>query len=639
MAGQTTADGVGESSFELAKPQKRRGGMGHNSGVVSEALQEDLSYETISKHLSLAQVKVSEYDAAWRSCAAELEKKGAETLLSAILCGVLATLCTGPAVVGVVVVWAVTWLSGNARSAFPALALASLVVFAATAARVEVPHILAGFRSYLKAVTQYGAAGIYNIWIRSFAEPTEWLTNFPIGLLVASAVVLLRDARKRSFSAELLATKFPSRRRDAPLVRLRRWWLSRRPHVKGLITLGTDHVTGARVTIGVTAMLRHTLAVGSTGTGKTTTIRVLVEEWLRAGFSVVFVCGKGDSTLATENCALAERLGAETYLFDANDPSRSCIYNPVSYGDATSRANRVMAMSDHSEPFFYKINLGVAQTLFTVLEAIGFRIDFLQVARYLDLKSLLVALRRKNFVNREHVQSLANQIVEQQKNEQHIAGLRADIRNLSQSSLAPLFDTRDSNRKVIELAQVRAENSYVHFVLPALAYPDWTRQLGRLIVEDIKAASAVNETPWLIVLDEAHSYAAENLISLASMGRSFNLALVIGTQAYAQLQNVSAKGPHASFLDALLASINLHLIHALNAPSDAETAAALIGTAADLEVTAQTESDLPNSLGSLRSVRSYKHHPDRLKSLPIGEAIFLNKVSGTVSHVKVRKPN
>ena len=58
---------------------------------------------------------------------------------------------------------------------------------------------------------------------------------------------------------------------------------------------------------------------------------------------------------------------------------------------------------------------------------------------------------------------------------------------------------------------------------------------------------------------------------------------------------MSAKGPHASFLDALLASINLSVIHAVHTPSAAEIASSLIGTAADLEVTAQTENDAPGA--------------------------------------------
>lgn len=421
------------------------------------------------------------------------------------------------------------------------------------------------------------------------------------------------------------------------MVRLRRRMVALHPHIEDLVTLGTDLVTGSRVAMKLIDLFRHTLVVGTTGSGKTNTLRIVIEACLRAGWAVLFVCGKGDSDLARENCSLAQSLGVETYLFDANDPASSCAYNPLGHGDATSRANRIMAMSDYSEPHYQKLALGFAQVAFSVLEAANLRIDLLQIGQYLDTKSLLGALRRKGITDREHAQVLANRITEQRQNEPHITGLRADIRNLAQSSLSGLFDTRSKDRKVLQLAKARTEGAYAHCVLPAMSYPNWSRQLGRLIIEDVKATAAVDKRPLLIVLDEAHSYAAENLTSLASMGRSFNLALVVATQDYAQLQNVSAKGPHASFLDALLASINLSVIHAVHTPSAAEIASSLIGTAADLEVTAQTENDAPGTLGSLRSVRSYKHHPDFLKSLPVGEAILLNKVSGLVSHVKVRK--
>jgi conjugal transfer pilus assembly protein TraD len=551
--------------------------------------------------------------------------------------GCLAALCTGPAVVGSLMLVALTWFSGSVKFVASILALACVALFALMASGAGLPLLLQGFQSYADAIARYGWAGIYMVWFKSFLEVRHWLVNFPVGLLFGSAVVLLRDARKNAPSTQLLEAKFPNRKRTAPLVRIRRWWVMRHAHVNGSITLGTDHATGVRVSILLMDMLRHMLCVGTTGSGKTNTIRVILLAWLQHGFPAIFVCGKGDVELAAENCSLAEALGVETYLFDATNPDHSCVYNPVSHGDATSRANRFMQMGDHLEPFYRKINLGFVQTVFSVLDTARHRIDLIQVSKHLDTKSLLAALRRKNLQNRQNAQLLANQVTEQRHNEQHIAGLRADLRNLARSSLSKLFDTRDPKRRVIELAKARASGAYVHFVLPALAYPDWTRQLGRLIVEDIKATASANDRPWLVLLDEAHAFAAENLIPLASMGRGYNLALLVSTQSYAQLQNLSVTGPSAASADALLGSINLHVVHSLNAPSDAELAAALIGTVTDLEVTSQTEHDTPNSLGSLRAVRSYQQHPDRLKRLPRGEAVLVNKVSDRVSHVKIRK--
>lgn len=561
-------------------------------------------------------------------------------ILAGVVCVLVATLCTGPSVIGAGCVSLLAWFLGRGERHFPlllALAGSTIMTCIIFALGEGVPFVLAWAHSYLHGFADSGWTGVCKAFFHSFYPGREWGLAVGIGIAVASGTVLIRDARRSSPSAQLLETKYPSARREPPLVKFRRRWITRHLHVPGLVTLGTDLVSGARVGIRLLDLLRHMLVVGTTGSGKTNSIRILIDACLRAGWSVLFVCGKGDSALAAENRVLAESLGIETYILDANNPDESCVYNPLASGDATSRANRLLQMSDYSEPHYRKLCTSFAQTAFTVLDAVDHHIDLLQMGNYLDTKALLAALRRKDIVDRDRAQILANRITEQRKNEEHIDGLRADIRNLAQSSLCRLFDTRIKDRKILELVKARTEGAYVHCVLPALAYPDWTRQLGRLIVEDVKAGAAASDRHCLVVLDEAHAYAAESLGSLAAMGRSFNLALIVGTQNYAQLQNVSAKGPHQSFLDALLASINIHVIHALNAPSDAETAASLIGTVADLEVTAQTESDIPGQMGSLRAVRSYTHHPDRLKNLPVGEAIFLNKVESIVSHVKIRK--
>ena len=384
--------------------------------------------------------------------------------------------------------------------------------------------------SYFISFARSGWAGVWGTWLETFSPGRAWGLGLALGAVFASAAVLLRDARRNSLSALLIETKYPVRRREAPLVRLRRRMVALHPLIEDLVTLGTDLVTGSRVAMKLIDLFRHTLVVGTTGSGKTNTLRIVIEACLRAGWAVLFVCGKGDSDLARENCSLAQSLGVETYLFDANDPALSCAYNPLGHGDATSRANRIMAMSDYSEPHYQKLALGFAQVAFSVLEAANLRIDLLQIGQYLDTKSLLGALRRKGITDREHAQVLANRITEQRQNEPHITGLRADIRNLAQSSLSGLFDTRSKDRKVLELAKARTEGAYAHCVLPAMSYPNWSRQLGRLIIEDVKATAAVDKRPLFIVLDEAHSYAAENLTSLASMGRSFNLALVVATQ-------------------------------------------------------------------------------------------------------------
>jgi hypothetical protein len=59
--------------------QRKRRGIGDNSESAPDHDQ-DISLEMISKNLSAAQLKAAEYDDAWKSCTAGIEKKGCETI-------------------------------------------------------------------------------------------------------------------------------------------------------------------------------------------------------------------------------------------------------------------------------------------------------------------------------------------------------------------------------------------------------------------------------------------------------------------------------------------------------------------------------------------------------------------------------
>ena len=74
---------IGDNPFvtrKSAKSRKSGAGIGHNSGTGSEDGRKNVSLETISQHVLIAQEKVAEYGGMLTSNAAEIETKGIETL-------------------------------------------------------------------------------------------------------------------------------------------------------------------------------------------------------------------------------------------------------------------------------------------------------------------------------------------------------------------------------------------------------------------------------------------------------------------------------------------------------------------------------------------------------------------------------
>ena len=74
-----------------------------------------------------------------------------------------------------------------------------------------------------------------------------------------------------------------------------------------------------------------------------------------------------------------------------------------------------------------------------------------------------------------------------------------------------------------------------------------------------------------------------------------------------------------------------------NFPSDAETLANIIGTQDQFVITSQVA--LPGSAGagSIRETKEFIIHPDKIKRLMRGEAIFVNKQQFLVQEIIVRK--
>lgn len=77
-------------------------------------------------------------------------------------------------------------------------------------------------------------------------------------------------------------------------------------------------------------------------------------------------------------------------------------------------------------------------------------------------------------------------------------------------------------------------------------------------------------------------------------------------------------------------------MHRQNSAEDAEKLAAIIGTRASLEYTAQVGGDNATQMGTVRRGRSFIAHPDEIKSLKTGEAFFFTKEGNKVNRIKTR---
>jgi len=140
------------------------------------------------------------------------------------------------------------------------------------------------------------------------------------------------------------------------------------------------------------------------------------------------------------------------------------------------------------------------------------------------------------------------------------------------------------------------------------------------------------------IFDEINVYASPTLIDLINKSRSANVTCIPATQSLADLEYIAGE----AFKHQIIENCNNYIIMRQNSPKSAEEWANVIGTRQTINVTYQIEQNGQMSsstgLGSARLVREFKYHPDDIKPLKTGEAIYLSKDENISAKIMVNKP-
>lgn len=186
----------------------------------------------------------------------------------------------------------------------------------------------------------------------------------------------------------------------------------------------------------------------------------------------------------------------------------------------------------------------------------------------------------------------------------------------------------EKNVKTFTLTDVIQQNGVVYFALPALRFPSFSKVLGKLVINNIKAVidrNNDNNKKIFTVFDEFSVFAGDQVLNLVNMGRGKGVHAIFGTQGLADLDRVDN-----IFKSQVLNCVNTLICHRLNDQESAETVANWIGTRDAFNVTAQInikENDA--AMGSVRRNKEFIVHPDAIKQgLRVGEVFYATKVGG-----------
>jgi DNA helicase HerA-like ATPase len=393
---------------------------------------------------------------------------------------------------------------------------------------------------------------------------------------------------------------------------------------------------------------KHVALIGTTGSGKTTTLRNFVQYGLEKEQATIVIDGKGDVGLASlfETMALAQNRPFR--LFCMTDPSNLTLstlsYNPFTTGNATELTDKLMSLSDWSEEHYKLSAQRFLQLLFRAFKLKGVLPDLATITRYTNQRQLVELLvgnpiaapgqKRKSIItNSLNLDDLTTQFALSDEERELIAsletidvkainGLASRLGILAEGSLRDMFKTDSQN--TLDLFEAIEEKAFIVFSLDSLLYPEQARLLGRLIVADIKAQISYHGRHRagqrvLLIFDEFNIFASSTVVDLVNKSRAAGFEAVLSFQSLADIDCLE----HGEYIRRqIIQNCNTLIVHRQNDRSDAEELAQNIGTKDSMIITQQISIDGPTGLGSIRPEKAFKVHPDQIKELNIGEAFI-----------------
>jgi hypothetical protein len=392
--------------------------------------------------------------------------------------------------------------------------------------------------------------------------------------------------------------------------------------------------------LGYDELTKHTALVGTTGSGKTTTIYNFVRYAMLKRQAMIIIDGKGDNGLVSRIELMTQDLNRMFYLFSTKD-NRSLGYNPLSNGNATELTDKIMSLTDWSEEH-YKLNAQrFLQLLFKVFALKSKEPNLINVVRYCNRSRLEDLLKSETSnavpisitggaVNLGSLGQAPLEIPEEIKgilrslediDKRAIGGLASRLGVIAEGDLGELLKERPTG--LLELTEAIDRKGVVVFSLDSLSYPEQARLLGRLVISDIKSQISLHgrQRPGQrvsLIFDEFNVFVSSSVVDLVNKSRAAGFEALLAFQSLADIDRLD----HGKDIRRqIIQNCNTLIVQRQNDPSDAEELANIIGTDESYQLTYQISDEGATGVGSARGVKKYIFHPDDIKKLKIGEAL------------------
>lgn len=358
--------------------------------------------------------------------------------------------------------------------------------------------------------------------------------------------------------------------------------------------IGDDEM-GFPVEIPASAMKQHMLLVGSTGSGKTSLLRRMIDTQLRYGGGCCFVDGKADTADMYQvffSEVVANDREEDFYLLNFFDPLQSHTFNPFLYGDSdfiVEVLNGLLKEAQGDNVYWQERAITMMRAYMGVLVWLrdnrkDFVLNVSTINNHMSLAEISKLATDPDIPDfdkktgkpvrhrlRLYLDSLSpswEAIFFSEKLSKDLLEEKAEmVRQFGYAvqQWAPAFDLLsavygrifDTTQPDIDVRDVVINNKILYILLPSLKQsPQTLKQLGRLCLsvfrivftellgdsvignaEEIRkrTASKKPDPPFLLVLDEYGSYATEGIDVVLAQARSTGVSTIISVQEVASL--------------------------------------------------------------------------------------------------------
>lgn len=504
-------------------------------------------------------------------------------------------------------------------------------------------HLFGMLVRSIKTLNSKSVLSVFTIWYTSWEYAKLML--FGCGLIFVAVLqgVTLFNGLVVLFSSELLhnIAKTPKKKQSNYKKAEKMADKLNGYSAKDGTVLGVELGGNTPIVITDSELNGHLFVAGTTGSGKTVTLKNFIWSAIERGIPLVYLDGKGDQKLPHEIAAKCKEHGREFKLFEMDSES-NVKYNPLTVGEHSELKDKIITMKtvDSSDGKYYQTAEGeYLQFLFKVLKRSGKHIDLYSLGSYITMPKLFDLI---SSIGDKDLQDEAREIKDRLG--KRLDGLISDINTFVKSELGHLFDC--SSGPVIDLQEDIRNGAVIYFSLNDLNYAEYASRLGKLVINDLKTVfGRVPEHRPLkafCIFDEFTTYAGEQFNTILSRTRSKGMHAIVGSQSFDTIDKISPV-----LASDLIANCNTYIIHRQNSDIDAEKLADVIGKKTNFKVSfnnsvsvnqgSQHQSNSEGSSRTYSSVREHRVNPEEIQNLGSGYACVLRKALGSkVAMVKVR---